>query len=241
MRETDMRVCDGDSQNNGNGGYPYRGEPTLQGIPDPLAYFPDSKLEIQFTVQHGLGADNNVESEMILQYACEDSLPGLRDGYPMGDITQNGQDDLERREFLSNNQNQDGTNTVPLPDNIDGVQDPTEAELNDFYINGVNFKSDHQCLWLSSQSYRLFSFQAQLGDDYGVEFGMHESYSWYKQVALNTERNKGLYTADRNLGGDTARYTRQNNGGTRRGFEVPDIHRHHYHRRLHLLICATLL
>lgn len=107
---------------------------------------------------------------------------------------------MERREFASTGQNNDGTNTIPLPDDIEGApEDVTQEDLDEFYLNG-----------------------AQVGTDIGVEFGMHESYAWYEQVALNTERNQGLYTADRNLGGDTARYTRQNNGGTRRGFEVPE-------------------
>jgi len=53
------------------------------------------------------------------------------------------------------------------------------------------------------------------------EFGMHESYQYY-QDCKQRERNKGLYIADRGLGGNDARFTRQNNGGGRSGFECPE-------------------
>ena len=187
-----------DSQNNAAGGYPWRGDPTKQGEPDPITYYEDSELHFQFTVQHALGAQGNAQTEMVLQYACEDTLPGLRDGYPMGGLTALG-DDLTEREFLSTGQNDDGTNTIPLPDDITNAGDPTPEELRAFYIDG-----------------------AKLGDDYGIEFGMHESYEYYNTFCLKAERNKGLYIADRNLGGDSARFTRQNNNGNRHGFECAE-------------------
>jgi hypothetical protein len=52
-------------------------------------------------------------------------------------------------------------------------------------------------------------------------YGMHESYAYY-QDCKTRQRNQGLYIADRNLGGNTARFTRQNNNGQRRGFECPE-------------------
>ena len=51
-----------------------------------------------------------------------------------------------------------------------------------------------------------------------VQFGMHESYDYYRQCALR-ERQKGLYPADRNINGETARFTRQENNGARYGYE----------------------
>jgi len=59
---------------------------------------------------------------------------------------------------------------------------------------------------------------ATFGGGQVYEFGMHESYQYY-QSCKTRERNKGLFTADRNLGGNDARFTRQNNGGGRSGFE----------------------
>jgi len=49
-------------------------------------------------------------------------------------------------------------------------------------------------------------------------YGMHEDY-WYYQNCKTRERNKGLFIADRQLGGNSAIFTRQNNNGDRHGFE----------------------
>jgi len=49
-------------------------------------------------------------------------------------------------------------------------------------------------------------------------YGMHENFRSYQECSLR-ERNKGLFTADRNLKGDDARYTKLQNGGTRYGYE----------------------
>jgi len=50
------------------------------------------------------------------------------------------------------------------------------------------------------------------------EYGMHESYAYYQRCS-GRSRNMGLYIADRNLNGDDARFTRQENNGQRYGFE----------------------
>ena len=49
-------------------------------------------------------------------------------------------------------------------------------------------------------------------------FGMHEDYQSYQHCSLR-ERNKGLFTADRHLRGQDARFTRQENNGARYGYE----------------------
>merc|ERR1719297_60694 len=49
--------------------------------------------------------------------------------------------------------------------------------------------------------------------DTDVRFGRHESLDFY-QMCTKTSRNKGLFTINQNLQGDTAKYTRQNNQGT---------------------------
>ena len=51
--------------------------------------------------------------------------------------------------------------------------------------------------------------------------GRHESEYWYYECA-NRSRNKGLFTADQKLNGDTAIYTRQNAGGGRSGLECAE-------------------
>jgi hypothetical protein len=54
-----------------------------------------------------------------------------------------------------------------------------------------------------------------------VEYGMHENYDYYLDCRLR-QRNTGLFTADRNLRRQTARFTRQNENGNRRGYECPE-------------------
>merc|ERR1719166_790050 len=51
--------------------------------------------------------------------------------------------------------------------------------------------------------------------------GRHESEEFY-YFAKKRERNKGLFTADQNLKGNSQKYTRQNPNGNRRGLEVPE-------------------
>jgi hypothetical protein len=51
--------------------------------------------------------------------------------------------------------------------------------------------------------------------------GLHESRAYYAECNTR-QRNRGLFTADQNLNGQTAIYTRQNPGGTRRGLECPE-------------------
>jgi hypothetical protein len=54
-----------------------------------------------------------------------------------------------------------------------------------------------------------------------VRYGMHETYDYYINCKYR-KRNRGLFTADRQLNGQTAKYTRQNNNGQRRGYECPE-------------------
>jgi len=57
--------------------------------------------------------------------------------------------------------------------------------------------------------------------DTDVRFGRHESLDFY-EMCKQTEQNNGIFTANQNLKGPSARYTRQNNQGTRFGYECPE-------------------
>jgi len=105
---------------------------------------------MEWTSQHGSGIDQeNVHDEVIIQYACEDTMPGLRNGA--------------------------STQTNPDPE-------PEPPML---------------------------------------KYGQHETYQWYADCKVR-QRNKGLFTADQKLKGNTARFTRQNPNGQRRGYECPE-------------------
>ena len=56
-------------------------------------------------------------------------------------------------------------------------------------------------------------------DDY--RYGRHEGLEYYRKCR-NRERNKGLYIADEDLNGNSARFTRQNPNGARHGLECPE-------------------
>jgi len=58
--------------------------------------------------------------------------------------------------------------------------------------------------------------------DTDLQYGMHENFDYYERC-FTRQRNKGLYTSDQNMDGrHTARFTRQDNGGTRYGYECPE-------------------
>eukprot|EP00486_Rosalina_sp_Unknown_P007194 CAMPEP_0201573264 /NCGR_PEP_ID=MMETSP0190_2-20130828/17002_1 /ASSEMBLY_ACC=CAM_ASM_000263 /TAXON_ID=37353 /ORGANISM="Rosalina sp." /LENGTH=791 /DNA_ID=CAMNT_0048000001 /DNA_START=340 /DNA_END=2715 /DNA_ORIENTATION=- len=58
--------------------------------------------------------------------------------------------------------------------------------------------------------------------DTDVEYGRHESWESY-QYCKATSRNKGLFTANQNMNNrNSAKYTRQDNDGTRYGYECPE-------------------
>jgi hypothetical protein len=54
-----------------------------------------------------------------------------------------------------------------------------------------------------------------------VKYGRHETGEYYKEC-MTRQRNMGLFLADQNLNGPTAKYTRQNTNGQRSGFECPE-------------------
>ncbi|KAH9496344.1 Protein DD3-3 [Bulinus truncatus] len=58
--------------------------------------------------------------------------------------------------------------------------------------------------------------------DMDRRYRMHENYAYYQECSLR-ERNKGLFIANQNLKNqNSARSTRQNSQGTRRGYECPE-------------------
>jgi len=183
------------SQNNARGGYPWRGDATARAQPDPLTYYTGSTLRIEWTNQHACGPNPNNDCQVIIQYACNDQMPGLRDGYPDSDnlvASDNNNAGYQRRQFANTDgQNDDGTTTIP-EDKNNGQR---TARLNYYY-------------------------SAASGSG-GVQFAMHEGVDWY-DLCKSTSRNLGLYHSDRNINPNDARGTRQNNNGDRHGLECPE-------------------
>lgn len=226
-----------DSQNNGQGGYPWRGAPQGDGVPDPVTYYKGSELQIEWTAQHACGANPNIHCELVVQYSCDDgdnaaatSMPGLRDGYPTGQCYDSRNENNGKngnnceastcagctstehwlsRSFKSTNQNDiEGTNTIP---------DPTQQGANNLGGKTAAVRN----AFYTARSITASANRGGANTDFGVEFGMHEDNKWY-QKCVYTERNGGLYTSDQKLNKPDARSTRQNPNGARRGLECPE-------------------
>lgn len=212
-----------DSQNNGAGGYPWRGDPTVNDRADPITYLAGSELEIKWTDQHGCGDNPSTHCSIVLQYACENTMPGLRDGYPTGgtqDQPDGGAYNPAYRQGTFNTNNQDGTTTIP-----DDMEDAgcIAKETADHSQVGV-FQDDNHG-WCDPCPYNYPGAEntdAEEAVKSGCEYGMNEDYFWYNVDCKGRQRNKGLYIADRDLNGNSARHTRQNPNGNRRGFECPE-------------------
>jgi hypothetical protein len=201
-RNNDQRLWD--SENNGNGGYPYGGSATLTGVTDGYKFYQGSKLRIEWTLQHSCGPDSNAVCTTLLQYMCRDDL---RDGYPTGGLVQNQNAGYLKAAFASAGQNQDGTNTIPFPSGLNGGAPA-------FNVAAMDSATD-------LDPARTFYNNGTSNGFIGAEFGYHETFDDYL-TCVRTRRNTGLYLADRKMGGMSARFTRQNPGGTRHGLECPE-------------------
>lgn len=184
-----------DSQNNGAGGYAWRGDPKLR-TADPLTYYTGSKLRVEWTAQHACGANPNIHCELVIQYACDDTLPGVRDGYPQSETCWNSQN--------ANNQGNAG--------NVDC------ASTSTFVARRFQFNTNEGTNTIPRGRSAAF-YNGETAE--GLEYGMHENNTFY-ETCRTTSRNKRLYTSDQNLQGNTAIYTRQNPNGGRRGLECPE-------------------
>jgi hypothetical protein len=172
----------------------------------------------------------------------------VRDGYPTAPSNvagNNGDNNADNNNagyvkawFFSKGQNQDGTATIPIP-----AQPATGINGNAPNFQTAANNNDNNLKFDSPQVVAFFTQNTTLtpADDGGAtancgqqqqcyipaEFGMHETWDYYFNMGLRLRRNKGLYTADQQLQGNSAIYTRQNPNGARSGLEVPE-ERDHY-------------
>ena len=101
-----------DSQNNDKGGYPWRGDRELLNSSDAIAFYEGSTLRVEWTNQHACGDDPTTFCTMTLQYACEDTMPNLRDGYPSGPLESADSQYILYKQATFVDNNKDGTTTI---------------------------------------------------------------------------------------------------------------------------------
>jgi len=138
-----------------------------------MYYYEGSVLPIEWTDQHGCGSNSKVSCEIVLQYACEDTLdPKEDDFYPWASTSKAGPGTtyFGRQHFRSGKNIAAPRDGVPL--------DPLDAATTTIGDNEASAISNTQ----TTRSY-----------------GMQESYDYY-QLCKRTQRNKGLYTADQQVG-----------------------------------------
>jgi len=112
-RANNNRMCD--TQNNAKGGYCWG---------PPMKFYAGSQLMVEWTHQHAGGNDKLAESEIILQYMCNDGVDDEGEDAP----------DLVVR---------DGTVTTTIPDDPETWNDivnpnPLTGENNDTYVYGMH-------------------------------------------------------------------------------------------------------
>jgi len=164
-----------------------------------MYYYENSVLAIEWTDQHGCGGNSKVNCEIVIQYACEDTLdPKIDDFWPW--TTNKGQAGTTYRD-IQHFKIPDGSNTEypkmcsrSAPDNNDcHVASPRDGVPRDADDAATQTIPDNEASAIPD----------------GVEtrrFGMHESWDYYT-LCQRTSRNKGLYTASKHKKKRSKRYT----------------------------------
>jgi hypothetical protein len=191
-----------DSQNNAKGGYAC---PRAVGaaddqaqLTDKMFYYEGSWLPIEWTSQHGCGDNDKVNCEIVLQYACEDTLDATKTFR-----AQNGQATVCADSAIPGGPLEKAN---PSSGCIVGApRDGQPTNQNDAATDRIPLN-------------RADAFPTNGGTR---RYGMHETYDFYEDCRTRG-RNRGLFTADQNVNGNDATRTRQNPNGNRNGLECPE-------------------
>ena len=115
-------ACAVDTNNDGNAA-PDTYDPKLPGAGKGMMYYyAGSLLHLEWTAQHGCGRENtNLDCQIIIQYACEDTMPNLRNGIRIATIGG------------GHNDNGQNTNDLNLYTDKDERQSPNPDKLGPEY------------------------------------------------------------------------------------------------------------
>ena len=159
-----------------------------------IYYYEGSVLPVEWTVQHGCGAIRKVKCEIVIQYACEDTLDPRVDNFWPWTTKKGG----ENTEFFGKQHFRSG-------DHVAAPRDGVPRDSNDAATDTIP-DNEESAIPSTKETRR---------------FGMQENRDYY-EICQRTERNKGLYTADQAIKRNDRRGTRQNPNGNRHGFECPE-------------------
>ena len=159
-----------------------------------IYYYEGSVLPIEWTNQHGCGGNSKIKCEVVIQYACEDTLdPRVDNFWPWT----TGKGDSSTTYY--------GKQHFRSGDHIAAPRDGVPRDSDDAATNTIP-ENEASAIPNTKETRR---------------FGMQENYDYY-EICRRTERNKGLYTADQLVRRTDRRGTRQNPNGNRHGFECPE-------------------
>jgi hypothetical protein len=218
-----------DSQNNGNAGYNVGDDcipacavdtnndnnaaPDTYNVSAPGAgqgmmyYYAGSLLNIEWTAQHGCGKENpHLDCEIIIQYACGDTMPKISNGKRIATIG-GGQND--------NGQNTGGTNTLTgkdlrqSPNSTMTGPEYGQHESYDYWMkckirerNKGLFTAD-KLTSTQNQQTAIFTRQGDNAERYGFECPEERDYypywhptQWRDAIVLTDVSNKAYFISD---------------------------------------------
>jgi len=211
-----------DSQNNAKGGYACpravansNDQTPQDGLTPRMKFEEGSKLEVEWTAQHGCGqqkesesgtlgvkeeimaANANVHCEIVVQLACSGTLD------PMMQYSGNQAHTVTGNKVTFN--------AASTPNGLIAV--PREGIPNsdaDAATNRIGTTDPGAARLIAGQN------EAQT-----LRSNVHETPEWYNECN-RVKRNRNLFTADQNVNRRSAIGTRQNPNGGRRGLECPE-------------------
>lgn len=165
-----------------------------------MTYYEGSKVVMEWTQQHGCGLNPTTHCDVIVQYACEDTLPALRDGYPTGgsvDADGNNGDytpDYVRAAFQNNNN--DGTTRISqgTKDNLEFGQ----HESFELYNNWCEGRERNKGLFTADQTLNQNDARSTRQNPNGNRNGFEcaEERDYYPYWAPTPWRDSAVLTSD---------------------------------------------